>query len=76
VVLNWADDSVGIGKASSDSTFISRATGLAVSRGEADATAEEYHWRTDFVCYSLFRAFNHHGYQASWYLPEQFGQCM
>ena len=76
VIMNWPDDSAGTLRASNDSTYFTKATGLEVSRGEADATAEEYHWRTDTVCYSLDRAFDHQGYQEDCYLPERFGFCM
>lgn len=75
VIMNWPDDSAGTVRASNDSTHFTKATGLEVSRGEADASAEEYHWRSDTVCYSLYRAFDHHGYQEDWYLPERFGHC-
>jgi hypothetical protein len=76
VLMNWADDSAGTVRASDDSVFLSKVTGIEVARGEADATAEEHHWKTDTVCYSLNRAFDHHGYQEDWYLPERFGFCM
>jgi hypothetical protein len=73
IVINWPDDSAGVAAAARLSQQFSLTSGVPPARGEADATAEEYHWRTDSVCYSLYRAFDHAGYQAAWTLPEWFG---
>ena len=75
IVVNWADDSVGQIKAHALAEHFTAISGAEPRPGEADATEEETSWTSDSVCYGLFRAFQHRGYQAVWYLSERYGHC-